>query len=89
MVLQIHRFSDLNVNKYDMDSFQGVRHCGGNSGNLSIGAQATGIGRKNYGEPATWYYIYLGSRNSWTILLINTILIHIKGKDILVEMIVH
>ena len=77
----------MNVNKYDMDSYIGVRHCGGNSGNLSAGAHETGIGRKNYGEPATWYYQYLGSRR--TILLINTILIRIKGKDILVEMIVH
>lgn len=48
-----------------MSSYQGARHCGGNSGALPIdaGMHATGIGRKNYGEPVTWFYSRLGSRN--------------------------
>ncbi len=81
------RITDYGVNKHGSDS-QPDRCGGGNSGTLSVemGMHATGIGRYNLTEPVTWYYKYLGSR---TILQINTILIRIKGKDILVEMIVH
>ena len=48
-----------------MDSYQGVRHCGGNSSALPVdaGMHASGIGRTNYGEPVTWFYGRLGSRN--------------------------
>lgn len=76
------RITDYCVNKHDFDS-QPDRCCGGNSGTLSVemDVHASGIGRHNLTEPVTWYYKFLGSRNSRTIMLISTIWIRIKVQD--------
>ena len=70
------RITDKFTNKYNYESYRGIRHFGGIIGGFYSHEQE-GVASVDYGEPSFYYDPHIGSRNSRTIMLISTIWIHI------------